>query len=191
MPEASMYVNFEEKTGSVLGISPKNTFDNCIAVPISKVAAILDGTESRRNFFVSFDKSQKKFVLGHKKWLAFDGMNIKNFIYEIPQKEIIDPDICLEQCLNKGYWRLTMSKSLIHNLEGVYTSNNKMLWFSITKKHDPNVLYNFFELKLSDLCNKTYLLRPFNSIYESYENKVSVFTSKIFDTYQLKRVTNE
>ena len=60
---------------------------------------------------------------------------------------------------------------------------NEKLYFSVTSKYDPNILYRSLEFTIGDLLDETSSIIPF--IYES-ENSVddvSIYTAKYFDSY--------
>ena len=60
---------------------------------------------------------------------------------------------------------------------------NEKLYFSVTSKYDPNILYRSLEFTIGDLLDEASSIIPF--IYES-ENSVddvSIYTAKYFDSY--------
>ena len=58
--------------------------------------------------------------------------------------------------------------------------HDDVLYFSITAKHDPNILYRSLKVSMSEL-NKIHVI-PFE--FENEKNKdVSLYTAKYFDSY--------
>jgi hypothetical protein len=187
-----MYVKFDEKTGKILGISPQQEEkENSIPVQLSEVRSLIEGKESRRNYKVEYDTKSKKLELKHKHIYSFDGSNINDFIYEIPTQYVDEPDISIEHNILENCWKVRMTTKLKQNLDEKNIKLNQNLNFSVTKKHDPNVLYKTFSISLSDILRNICIKVPFTADFEYTDAPVSLFTSRKFDTYVFSRVTNE
>lgn len=59
----------------------------------------------------------------------------------------------------------------------------KNLYFSITEIDNPNILYRFIKIKLSELLKEKKLEIPFKYSWEFTEEEVSIYTNKHFDNY--------
>lgn len=186
-----MHVIFEKDTGKILGISPKKQEENSIPVDLEQVKDILEGTDSKRNYRVEYNAKNKQleFVDLHKE--SFDGASVNDFIYEIPEKEIDDADITVEQDVPNTCWRFTLGKTLKRNLRNKGIRLNNQLSFSITAKHDPNVLYKTISIDFSNVLSQNCVIVPFDSEFETERSLISVFTARKFDSYQFKRVWND
>jgi hypothetical protein len=191
MPEAIMYVNFEDKTGKVIGISPKQDKDNSIPVELSEITALLDGKEPRRNYRVEYNAKTKQLELQHKFIQTFDGSDVNDFIYEIPENKENDPDILIEHNIFEKCWKIKIGSRLKNNLRKNNVGLNQVLYFAVTKKHDPNILYKTLSVDFSEAFSDNYAVLPFTADFEYKDIPLSVFTARKFDTYQLKRVIND
>lgn len=191
MSEPIMYVKFEEKTGKVLGISPKQGKENSIPVKLSEIQTLLDGKEPRRNYRVEYNAKNKQLELKHQFIQSFDGTDVNDFIYEIPEKHTKDPDILVEHNILETCWKIKIGSRLKKNLGENNIRLNQTLYFAVTKKHDPNILYKTLSVDFSQAFGDNYAVLPFTTDFERKDIPVSVFTARKFDTYQFKRVIND
>lgn len=186
-----MYVIFQKDTGKIIGVSCKQDEENSIPVDLEQVSGILKGTDSKKNYRVEYNakKKQLEMVDLHKE--IFDGSSVNDFIYEIPETKVNDADITIEQDLPNTCWRFTLGKTLKRNLRNKGVKLNSKLKFSITAKHDPNILYKTLSVDFSQVLRNNSVVLPFDSSFESTEFPLSIFTARKFDSYQFKRIFNE
>lgn len=59
----------------------------------------------------------------------------------------------------------------------------KNLYFSITEKDNPNILYRFIKIKLFDLLQQKRIEIPFKYSWEDTDIEISIYTNKHFDNY--------
>ena len=57
------------------------------------------------------------------------------------------------------------------------------LYFSVTSKYDPNILYKSLKFSVADLLSDTTSVVPFTYDTEQSKNSVSIYTAKYFDSY--------
>jgi len=57
------------------------------------------------------------------------------------------------------------------------------LYFSVTSKYDPNILYKSLKFSVADLLSDTTSVVPFTYDTEQSKNNVSIYTAKYFDKY--------
>ena len=92
-----------------------------------------------------------------------------------------DADIIVIQNKKTRQWSVRLSNSTRKFLQNSsYNAQDKM-FFSITAKYDPNILYRNLEFTLSDILLKTRVYDFEHDIEDTDE--VSVYTTKFFDTY--------
>jgi len=60
---------------------------------------------------------------------------------------------------------------------------NDMLFFSITEKHDPNVLYRSLSFNIRELISNESIIHPFKYKWEFDKKDVSIYTPKFFQNY--------
>lgn len=59
----------------------------------------------------------------------------------------------------------------------------EILYFSVTSKYDPNVLYRSLEFSVADLLSENSAVIPFKYAAEGNINEVSIYTAKYFESY--------
>ena len=186
-----MYVIFEKDTGKVLGVSPKKEDDNSILVDYEEVKGLIAGQERRKDYRVEYNLKTKQLELKNLQLQSLDGFTINDFIYEVPEIVTDDPDVTIEQDQKEKCWRITLGHGLKRNSirqEVEYISNVN---FSVTKKHDPNILYKTLTVDFSKILQDNYAVLPFTMPFEHDNTEISIFTSRRFDTYCFKRKLNE
>lgn len=184
-----MYVRFEEETGKIIGISPKpsSNYHN-IEVSLNEVLGILQGTERKKNYRVEYDPKTKKLALINQHEKQFDGASINDFIYEIPENNEKDSDVVILQDIPSQCWKILLGKSLKENLRRQGVKLNRELSFSITAKHDPNILYKAINVDFSKVVKNNYAVVPFDMAFESKNTDISIFTARMFDSYSFQRI---
>jgi len=189
MSEQLMYVSFNKDTGDVVGVG-NSVKENCgqVQVPISKVMSIIEGTESLRNYIVQYNPKTKNLEFVSRYEYVLDAQSVNDFIYEIPEDNIEDPDILLIQDIPNKCWKIEMGMSLKSNLRSKGVSLNANIMFSVTEKSDPNVLYKTLIVDFGRLVNDNYFIVAFDMPFEATDARISVYTSRRFDTYQFKRI---
>lgn len=191
MSESLMYVNFEEETGKILGISPKQNRTSSIPVSLSAVQPLLDGVEPKRNYRVGYNAKTKELELKHQFIASFDGSDVNDFIYEIPETSVKDSDIVIEQNIPETCWKVKIGSKLKKNLRTKKIRLNQTLNFAVTKKHDPNILYKTLSVDFSAAMTDNYAVLPFSMPFERTDAAISIFTARTFDSYIFTRVFNE
>lgn len=186
-----MYVIFEKDTGKVLGVSPKKEDENSILVDYEQVEGLILGREKRKNYRVEYDPKTKQLELKNLHLQSLDGVTINDFIYEIPATASEDPDITVEQDQKEKCWRITLGDSLKRNLRRQGIQFNSKVNFSVTKKHDPNILYKTLAVDFSKILQDNYAVLPFTMLFEHDDAEISIFTSRRFDTYWFERILDE
>jgi hypothetical protein len=191
MSEKMMYVMFEEGSGKITGITPRKDVKNSIPLPLSKAIGFLEGTERRKNYRVEYNPKVKNLELVNIRQERFDGRSVSDFIYEIPEESVENVDIMIEQDILQKCWRIKIGHNLKKNLKNKGVNLSSVLSFSITEKHDPNILFKTLDVNFSKLMKKNYEIFPFESEFEFCDIPISIFTARKFDTYQFKRIFNE
>ena len=192
MSEPLMHVNFEEETGKILAISPKKQGKNSISVPISSVQNIIDGKTKVKNYRVQYNPKKKQLELANLHKEAVDGFVISDFIYEIP--EVASPqqaDISVQQDIPNTCWKFKIGSYLQRNLRKNNIRLNSTLKFSVTAKHDPNLLYKLLEVDFSNVLKNNCVVLDFTMSFEYNNNPISVFAARKFDTYEFIRIFDE
>jgi hypothetical protein len=184
-----VYVYFEPEAGKIFKIGRKDDSINDLSwinVDADEVSSIMSGQKNIDEFKVIYDTNQKGYVLNER--LATVNNFVYNVLYEIPvektdQEKYYDVDLIVSQNLKETCWKVKVS-SKIRNVflkDGAYLNKNIIL--SITAKHDPNILYKLLRVDFSSLVMNGYVVLPFSEEFEFSDSDVSIFTSKVFDSY--------
>lgn len=187
-----MFVKFIEETGKVVGLGPrKDPNFNCLEVDFDQVKDIIKGRDSKKNYIVQYNAKTRDLELVNIHEQILDGASIKDFIYEIPQTKINDPDVLLIQNQKQNFWKINIGKDLQKKLKLKGIRLNTTLDFSVTAKHDPNVLYKTFSIDFSKILDNKQATIDFDMQFEYEQQDISVFTARRFDSYQFMRIANE
>ena len=192
MSEKIMHVKFDKKDGKILGIKgTEYAGENSIPVPLAKVKKIISGEELADNYEVRYNTKLKIMEFSDRHETVVRGNSVNDFIYDVPTKELEDPDILIIQDVPNTCWKVLIGKGLGNSLRDKNIRMSEEMMISVTAKGDPNVLYKTLFVELGDLVRDNYVVLPFTMPFEHTNESISVFTSRRFDTYQFKRILNE
>lgn len=192
MSETMMYVRFNSKTGEITGIGAQPHIEKAsIAVPLDEVKPLLDGTIPWRSRRVQYNPKIKDLELVNANITEIHGNSINDFIYEIPEKEVEDPDFLIVQDVPNTCWKFYLGNKLRNNLKNSQINLTYNMMISVTAKGDPNILYKTLFVTLSQVLADNYVVLPFTMPFERTDENISVYTARRFDTYQFKRIFND
>lgn len=104
-------------------------------------------------------------------------------LYQANTLDERDCDVNVVQNNLLGCWEIYLGRRTKKALEAISYIGQDVLYFSVTSKHDPNVLYRSMEFSVTQLLNDRSQRYPYQYDWELNRNDVSVYTSKFFDTY--------
>lgn len=105
---------------------------------------------------------------------------IKSNLY-IKSKIDYEYDVKIVQDNYYKCWTIKLDKKTINTLKNTYLGNDT-LYFSITSKNDPNILYRIFKCSIKELLDNT-ISFSFEYSWEFENEEVSVYTPKYFKKY--------
>lgn len=146
--------------------------------------------QTKTTMLVDSTKNTKSMTEGNELEL-YDSLNLKNGekillgskLYSIGSNK--DYDIIITQNLPDKNWVLSLNPSTLKFFQLSNYGQDDMLYFSITSKHDPNILYRSLQIPLSQLRQKVIL----PMIYDDELEDLSIFTTKYFTAYGHEVVT--
>jgi len=187
-----MYVCFDKDTGKINSITNElpDSVNNFIEVETEEVSTLLSGKEPFSSYIVEFDPLDSMLKLRHKSDLNKVYIDINKAIYKVPS-DIKNADVQIIQDFENTCWKFLLGNNLKNNLKSGGINYNAKLIFSITKKHDPNLLYRTLQVNLRELVQKNYFILPFEMEFEKDKKDVSIFTEKLFSKYNYTRIDNE
>ena len=192
MSEKMMHVRYDADSGEISGIGARQRPDsNSIEVPLSEVKEILEGRQPYSSYQVLYNTKTKQMEFVSKHVDEVIGSTINDFIYELPEDTINEPDFQIIQDVPNTCWKIIIGKTLRDNLLKRGVSLNHKMALSVTERGDPNILYKTLFADLSNVVADNYVVLPFSMPFEYTDCPLSVYTARRFDTYQLKRIFNE
>lgn len=186
--DSSVYVYFDAEHGRIHKIGRKDdTLETLswILVHPEDVESVMSGKQHVDEYKVSFDAEKKEYKLLER--LSTIDDNVYNVLHEIPtvvttEEKYYDVDLIISQNLKETCWKIKISSEIQKACQnGAFLYKN--LLFSITDKHDPNVLYRLLRVDFSGLVLNGYMIFPFEEKFEEVESDISIFTSKVFESY--------
>ena len=184
------FVYYKKDTGDIFGISPVRPSDPQISfleVPIESVYNILTGKELKSLYTIQYNPKEKKMEMVLKNQNTFQGNTVNDFIHEILPTDR-EADITLIHDIPNTCWKIQVGKELLKSIrQNGLTLNNNLL-FSVTEKGDPNILYRTLFVDFRRATTDNYYIIPFKMDFETSDTEYSVYTSKVFDTYNLTKV---
>jgi hypothetical protein len=178
------YVYFNDN-GDITSIgSFDEDIGNYIEVELSQVEDLLSGKKQTQNYNVIFDAVEKKYVLAEKKIDNYDAFDINEYLYKIPIKNTINPDLKIIQDNASKKWIVSLKKELRQYLEEQNLIHSAPLVLSITEYNNPNILHqliviDFELLVLNEIVETSFADRLFND-----KNNFSIYTKKKLQNYQ-------
>lgn len=176
------FVYFDE-IGEITKITNYNEDDTLsfIKVDYKFVEKIMEGTLPSFNFMVIYDIGIREYVIKPKILMNEFTYTVNDRIHEI-KKNIIDADLTIIQDMKNACWKFNINDSLRSQLLAQNISINTPLMFSITKKHNPHVLFRTVEVKFSEILEQLDFSVPFMYIDEN-NTSLSVYTIKKMQSY--------
>lgn len=180
------YVYYDSENGKIEkigGQSDPGTL-SYITVEHKSVEPILKGEKSLEDFVVDYDMSKQKLTIKEIKTPETEDERSLITFKQIPKTQKTKKvDVLLQQDIQNKKWNIDLSDKIKENLrkESVYIRSS--LFFSITKKDDPNILYRTISIPIGELV-KGAVSVPFESDEEIDKKKISVYTSKYFEIYK-------
>jgi hypothetical protein len=182
---AKTFVEFDPDSGELIRVGKKGDDDNSyVEVNPNDITHIMSGEKTMSEYKVIFDIGLKEYVLREKGDLETENDHVYNTLFEIPSDVAEDCDVTIIQDNIDKCWKIKVSDSLREFLKSEAVSINSNIFFSITAKFDPNILFRVLRLSVNDLINADEYTFPFEYKFENINDKVSIYTAKYFDTYK-------
>lgn len=175
------YCNYDKKTGNVLAIkNHTNDSENFFKITNEVAAKFNSGEEHIVNYFVVWNKQEKKYKLEKKDSAKIE--NLKNNFVEIMHNHD-DAEIHIIKDFQNKVWKFYATDNTYEQYN-VESTVSDYLYFSVTSKGDPHLLYRTLIVNIKELLDNTVVI-PFDES-DLLNKKYSVFTNKKFDSYAIK-----
>jgi hypothetical protein len=185
------YVYYNPVNGDVIHIKnyfdPSESFYPFIKVPIEEFKENFSTTE-----YVIINKP--KLI---KREFAHSDKIFDDYIYRIMKKitsnsvfflnDSYEYDCLIEQDLHKREFRFRLSEKL-RSLYNEISFNTKSIQFYLTDYNDPNIIYDIFNIDISDMVKYYWYTIPFR---DSHQTINDIFTVRYFQNYLHIHINNE
>lgn len=106
------------------------------------------------------------------------------FVFDYDDCNInLENDIVIRQDTENNVWNITINPHTKKFLRMSGYNPKETLYFSVTAKYDPNILYRSLEFNIGDIINESQSIIPFKFEQELDPNNVSIYTAKYFENY--------
>ena len=95
----------------------------------------------------------------------------------------LENDIVIRQDTDNNVWNIRINPHTKKFLRMSGYNPKETLYFSVTAKYDPNILYRSLEFNIGELLAESTSIIPFKFEAEQDPNNVSIYTAKYFDKY--------
>lgn len=177
MPEQLMYIKWDLDTGKIVQISGAPIPDS-ITVPLSIIENVVLGKESVQHYRVKYNTKEKRYELLNDKNFELLTHNVQDWIYLVNPNDVTDQDLTITQDITNKLWTFEINKPV---------PVDKVIWFAVTERDNPNVLIRSFNINLKELSEESVSFDFINTEYESLKD-VSIFTTRTFDEYKFTQV---
>ncbi len=180
--EAYSYLYYDPDNGKIEKISSRN--DNTTEYKIFKILTeyvedIINGKKRIEDFRVTYNSKKQCLELSSLDIKSDnEDVNYKIFrVFKVEESKIQNYDLTVRQNNQDKCWNFFIRNEL-KSLE----SNNNNMFFSITAKNDPNILYRTIVFNTTDLYSGCVSI-PYKYKSEEDIENTSVYTNKILESY--------
>lgn len=192
LPSNDYYIFFDLETGEIYKITNEFTEYNSgnisyITEDFRTVKDILEAKVPLKSRKVVFNTEIKSYELEAKE--SDDELfKYNTLIHEIERND--DASIQVVKDNKHTCWKFFISSNFKSMLIRKGGNLRVTLLFSITEKHNPNLLYKTLRVPFKELFDENYYVLPFTSNLEFDRTDFSLYTMKQFDSYSFE-VINE
>ena len=173
----SVNATIQEFTKDKLSIFFYNSIDtllysdneNFSEVSLNSVNTNITNSSIKIDLTDSYDLNNGQLVLSGKK------------LYQVEKNK--DYDIIVQQNTISKLWSILLNPHTKKFLQMSGYNPKETLYFSVTSKYDPNILYRSLEFTIGDLLNEQESVIPFIYDIENNSDDVSIYTAKYFENY--------
>jgi hypothetical protein len=180
-------VYFDRDTGDIFSIT--NTFDNgdFFETDYESVKYLLSGNERIVDYKVVYNIRKIQYEIVSKDKFLID-ISVNDIIYKVPYSEKFQ--IKIIQNIKEKKWVFLLNEETKVILENTNARLNEQLFFSVTQRDNPNILYRTFFIQIKDLVENQFCSFEFVDQKRETTDNVSVYTNRKFQSYS-HEVINE
>lgn len=182
-PPVNFLASFDISTGRILAVGPAHAFnesDHTVSIDQETAEMIIEG---RINLDTcSVDVVGDSFVVSETR-AVYKIDDVLHRIIDVEHAEFKKPDVYLTADNNSITIELTEEFGGTRKIENakkkkINWAGNTSMNFFITDYNDPNIVYNVFSVKISDLVGDKVVMLGINM-----PKKFSVYTRRLFKNY--------
>lgn len=143
--------------------------ENVIEVDLSSIHETIVYKDLKLNLIDVADLKNKQIILSGKE------------LYQVQIGK--EYDIIVQQNTHNKTWSMIINPYAKQFLQTSGYKLTEKLYFSVTSKYDPNILYRTLEFSVADLLDNKTSVIPFITKLEQDSGDVSIYTAKYFDSY--------
>jgi hypothetical protein len=174
------YIYYEKDTGIINKISSTHgeteQFE-ILKIESNQVSDLLHGFKKVSDFKVTFDITQKKLVL--KELIKVSEQTATSSLVKLPLVEKTSADADFNLIQHDTQWEIFLSPETRKFIQTLPASNS-FVHLSVTEFNEPHTLFETLKVNMSDLINNERVFLPMKN---KFEEAVSIYTTKYFDTY--------
>ena len=181
-------VYFDKKSGQIQSITTKEkaNLDTYFSTTFNEVKEFIDGTKNLIDHKVVYDLKKSNYLIVHKNDKIV--LDVDNLIHQIQDGN--DAQLLVTKNNPERYWQLFLDSNLTKKNSIHANVLDETLWFSITQKNNPNILYRHFDVSLKELTDKEKINIAFNSQEEFDLEKYSVYTNRRLVSYAKREIND-
>ena len=181
-------VYFDKKTGEIQSITTreKSHLDTYFSTTFNEVEEFISGTKNLIDYKVVYDIKKSNYLIIHRNEKIV--LDVDNLVHQI--KTGNSAQLVVTKNNKEKSWQFYIDRNLTKQNNINASILDETLWFSITKKNNPNILYRHFTVSLKELTDKETIDVDFASQEELDLSSYSVYTNRRLVSYA-KREINE
>lgn len=180
-------VYYDNANGQILSITIKEkaNLKNYFSTTFQEVEEFIAGTKNLIDYKVVYDVKTANYLIIHRNDKIV--LDIDNLVHKIANGS--NAQLVITKDNKSKQWLLEIDVALTqqNNLEQTEILD-ETLWFSITEKNNPNILYKHFVVGLKDLLDNGKLAINFSNQEEFELKDYSVYTNKRLVSYAKKEI---
>ena len=142
---------------------------NCLEIDLTGETGSVDSNDMRLMLSETTDLKNGQTILCGKR------------LYQVQTEKAYD--IIVQQNTLSKAWNLLLNPYTKKFLQTSGYNPKETLYFSVTSKYDPNILYRSLEFTVGDLLSDVTSVILFSTEDEEDPQNVSIYTAKYFDSY--------
>lgn len=181
-------VYFDKKTGQIQSITTKEkaNLDTYFSTTLNEVEDFISGTKNLIDYKVVYDLKKSNYLIVHQNEKIV--LDVDNLVHQI--KSADSAQLIVTKNNKAKSWQFYIDNQLTKQNNVNASILDETLWFSITQKNNPNILYRHFTVSLKELTEKETIDIDFNSQEELDLSSYSVYTNRRLVSYAKREIND-